>query len=321
MPYAEHHLRYVSAETAPRPLPAWACAMTRIGSSLAQIDPGHRRIVVGVTVPARGFAAALAAAALVLRRNQLDPVEPDDAEIHFELLRAQPPGTPVKLLQGGRLHDGRLRGVEERDGAELLAVSTRKMMRYLPKAVALNVRISDSAVIAGSDMRSRRIDVRPLLAGFLAGQAAGAYATQSRLDCILAGTVTQLVADLTTAEFTTDGSAHEPGCLQDLARANGAPGAASSSRSALVAAGVSEDELPPETPHAVIFDGGRAYTRLGHAWEESHHLVIIDRSQAAADGAAEALNLAYFERVSDAGLEGIECPPSMEITSFEVMSR
>ena len=261
--------------------------MAELGDALARIDPRRRRIVVGVTVPARGYAAPLAAAAHVLRRNQLDPMEPSDAELHFEVLRAQPVDTPIKLIQGGRVHDGRLLGVEEREGIELLMISTRGMKRYLPKAVALSVSVADNTKV-GTELRARRITVPPLLGAFLSDKEAAAFMTQTRLDCVIAGTLTQTVADLGDRTFTTDSGTRTPGSLQELARAAGAPGTASASRSALVAGGASEEELPDMTPHLVVFDGGRAYVRLSHAWPASHHLVVIDRSLASAEPAAEA---------------------------------
>ena len=313
----EHHLRYaLEGDHASRALPQWAGVVAGLGEALAEIDPGQRRIVVGITLPARGYAAALAAAAHVLRRNQLEPMEPSDADIHFEVLRAQPEGTPIKLLQGGRVHDGRLLGIEEREGKELLTISTRGMKRYLPKAVALSVSVADRAK-AGADLRSRRIDIPPLLAPFLTDKEAAAFMTQTRLDCVIAGTMTQIAADLTEPSFTADAGARSLGSLQDLARAAGAPGASSASRAQLIAGGASEEELPDNAPRLVIFDGGRAYVRLAHAWPASHHLVVIDRSHASAESAAEALNLAYFERVGDADVGPADRPPSMEISAFE----
>src|SRR5205814_1876300 len=116
-----------------------------------------------------------------------------------------------------------------------------------------------------------RIEVPPLLAGFVEGQQAAAYATQSRVDCVIAGTLTMTTADLTVPEFTTDLEPGSCGCLQDLARVTGVAGASAGSRALLVASGASEEDLPAEAPRIVVFDGGRAYVRLGHAWPRSHH--------------------------------------------------
>jgi hypothetical protein len=320
---AEQHLRYIDGGTgAARALPAWARLMARLGATLAEIDPAERRLVVGVTLPTRAYAAALAAAAHVLRRDQLAPMEPSDADAHFELLRALPEGTAVKLVQGGKVHDGRLLGIEVRDGTEFLMVAGRRgMTRLLPKNVALSVRPADKPAAENGDLRSRRIAIPPLLAAFVDAPHAANYATQTRLDCVIAGTLTMATADLTAEEFTADSAPDSCGCLQDLARVRGVAGASSASRAHLVAGGASEEDLPGEVPWMVVFDGGRSYARLGHAWTASHHLVVIDRSQVSAEGAAEALNFAYFERSGECELTRLPCPSSMELLAFEAVSR
>ena len=123
----------------------------------------------------------------------------------------------------------------------------------------------------------------------------------------------------TAAEFSAAETAEVRGCLQDLARASGVAGASSGSRSVLLAAGADEEDLPGDVPRLVVFDGVRGYARLGHAWTKSHHLVLIDRSQPSAEPAAEALNFAYFERVGEDDLAAIDCPPSLELMSFEAL--
>lgn len=318
LPALEAQLQYISpSATTPESLPLWAAIMTRIGADLAEVDPTQQPLVVGVTLPARGFAAALSAAAHVLRRNELDPVEPDDPDAHFDDLCALPEGTAIKFMLGGRLHEGRLLGRVERDGKEFLKIKTRGVDRFLPKKVALDVQMPDVARDSGQDLRSRRIDVPPLLAGLVDGPTADAYASRSRVDCILVGTLTALTADLTAREFVVAESRSDVGCLQDLVRAQDVAGAAAGSRSALVAGGTDEADLPSLEPHLVVFDGGRGYTRLGHRWPSSHHLVVLDRSSAQAEPAAEALNFAYFERAGDHNLGGRGIPPSMELLAFE----
>jgi hypothetical protein len=313
----DHHLGYLRyAGAAPEALPTWARLMARLGAELAEVDPAEQRIVVGVTLPTRGYAAAIASAAHVLRRNQLDPPDPSDADLHFEELRALPVGTPIKFMRGGRLRDGRLLGTEMREGKELLKISTRGMTELLPKQIALNVRPADSTGQDG-DLRSRRIDLPPLLTAFVGPQDGPSYVTQSRLDCIIVGILTSVTTDLTAAEFGVGSAPGISGRLQDLVRARGVAGAATGSRTVLVPAGADEEELPEERPWLVVFDGGRGYIRLGHLWTSSHQMVIIDRSAPPAEPAAEALNFAYFERTGEVDLGIAEIPLSMELVAFE----
>jgi hypothetical protein len=316
----EHHLGYLrSPGDAPEALPSWATLIAHAGAELAEINPAQQRIIVGVTVPTRGYASAIAAAAHVLRRNQLNPLDPSDADLHFEQLRELPAGTAIKLRQGGRLHDGLLLGTEVREGNELLKVSTRGMTRLLPKQIALNVRAADGTKQDGH-LRSRRIEIPPLLTAFLDQQDAASYATNSRVDCIIVGTLTSITTDLMEPGFGAGSDPSVHGCLQDLVRARGVAGAATGSRTALVPAGADEDELTEHKPWLVIFDGGRGYTRLGHLWTRSHHLVVIDRSAPSAEPAAEAFNFAYFERSGEVDFGTAEVPPSIELLAFERLS-
>ena len=104
-------------------LPDWAELMVSLGQALAEADPGERRFVIGVTLPTRGFAAALAVCAYVVRRNALDPMEPSDEDLHFDELRALPEGTAIKLL-----HD------------DLGAADEQIVMAALPATIASGTR-------------------------------------------------------------------------------------------------------------------------------------------------------------------------------------
>lgn len=291
--------------------------MARLGATLAEVDPAERRMIVGVTLPTRGYASAIAVAAHVLRRNQLDPMEPSDADSHFEMLRSLPAGTPVRFLKGGKSHRGRMLGIVTSQGAECVKIETRGMKQTLPREIAINVRPAGDAADANGALMARTIVIPPLVSAFADGPAATAYVTQSRIDCVIAGVLTAMTADLTALEFSADARPDDRGCLQELARVSGVPGASSSHRSLLVAAGTSEEDVQPGSPRLVVFDGGKAYVRLGHLWTSSHHLVAIDRSLPSAEPGAEALNLAYFERVGEPDLGLGECPPSMELIAFE----
>src|SRR5690242_2412455 len=62
-------------------LPKWAQFMARCGHLLAAAE--GRRITIGVTVPARGYSAVLAAAGATLARDALEPMAPSDLEVHL----------------------------------------------------------------------------------------------------------------------------------------------------------------------------------------------------------------------------------------------
>ena len=57
-----------------RPLPSWAALMAGLGARLAEIDPAERRVIAGVTLPSRGYAAALAEGDLSERARRKNSV-------------------------------------------------------------------------------------------------------------------------------------------------------------------------------------------------------------------------------------------------------
>jgi hypothetical protein len=291
--------------------------MARLGATLAEVDPAERRMIVGVTLPTRGYASAIAVAAHVLRRNQLDPMEPSDADSHFEMLRSLPAGTPIRFLKGGKSHLGRMLGIVVSQDAECVKIETRGMRQTLPRGIAMSVRPTQDAADADRALIARAIVIPPLVSAFAAGPAAAAYVTQSRIDCAIVGVLTAMTADLIALEFRADTREDDRGCLQELARVSGVRGASSSHRSLLVPAAANEEDVPTGSPRLVVFDGGKAYVRFGHLWTSSHQLVVIDRSLPSAEPGAEALNLAYFERAGEPDLGVGECPPSMELISFQ----
>jgi hypothetical protein len=300
-------------------LPDWARFMVGLGDALAQEPSGCGYTTVGLTVPTRAFAAALAVAGFVLRRNVDDPMDPGDVEEHFALLAAQPSGTAITLQQGARIHDGRLLGIVERDGAELIQVETRKMVRYLPKTLALQVRLTGEDQ-APEHLRARRVQVPPLLRALTGIDAATTYMTTARADGLIAGTLAALEEELTEEPLapTLAGFSPPTGTLQEIVRARDLAGASRHFRTVIVPASSPVHEADKAlTPKLVIFDGGRPYLRLRHLWPSAHRLVVIDRSLGTAEEAADELSMAFIDRRSDSDiLEGLGAPSSIEAFAF-----
>jgi hypothetical protein len=300
-------------------LPDWARFMLALGDALASEDAADGRMTVGVTVPTRAFAAALAAAGFVLRRNADDPMEPGDAEEHFARLAAQPSGTAITLQQGERIHDGRLLGIVERNGSELIQLETRKMVRYLPKTLALQVRITGEDH-APEHLRARRVQVPALLRALIGVDAATTFLMTARADCVIAGTLAALHEELTEEPLapTLAGFSPPSGTLQEVVRVRDLPGASRHFRTVIVPASSPVHEADQGlAPKLVIFDGGRPYLRLRHLWPAAHRLVIIDRSVGTAEEAADELSMAFIDRRSDSDLlESLGAPSSIEAFAF-----
>jgi hypothetical protein len=292
--------------------------MARAGDLLAGAD--GRRLTIGLTVPARGFSAAFAACAVVLCRDLVEPMAPDDVDLHLTTLRETPPGTPVKFHANDQIHDGRWRGIQEFDDAEMLCFETRKMVRRLPLRSALKIRLTGETEPA-AQLQARRVRPAPLLREMLGPSAAVTYVTTARADCLVVGTKNLLEEELTGERFFAGGSEYDTagGILQDLARARDLAGTRRYYRTVIVPSTTGPSaEISGLTPPVVIFDGGRAYLRWRHVWPEARQLVIIDRSVSSAEEAAGELSMAFIERERESNLlRKVEVPESVEAIIFE----
>lgn len=291
--------------------------MAQLGHLLAEAD--GRRLTAGLTVPARGFAAALAAAAAVVCRDVIHPLAPDDLEEHLATLRTTPPRTPIKYHAKDKIHDGLWLGIESVAGSEMLSFETRRMNRKLPLRCALHIRLTGE-VASDTQLQAKRVQVPPILRNVLGDSAALTYLTTTRPDCLIVGTQHSLEEELMAETFyaANEGDSSGGG-LQELVRARELPGARRYYRTVIVpsTSGPAPD-LREANPHVVVFDGGRPYLRWRHLWPGARHLVLIDRSVTSAEEAASELSMAYIERAGDEPLfDSLEIPPGVEAIAFE----
>jgi len=293
--------------------------MAACGQWLAETD--DPALTIGLTVPARGFAAVFAAAAAALTREEIDPMAPDDVQLHLATLRETPAGTPLKFHAGAKIYDGRWKGIRPMDGSEMLTFETRQgVTRMLPLDAALSIRLTGETA-SPRQLQARNVQTPPLLNAMIGAPTALTYTTTARADCLLVGTKTLLEEELTAEMFYATGGIGEPGggVLQDLVRARDLAGARRYYRTIIVPSATrpAPDAREAE-PHLVIFDGGRAYLRWRHLWPTARQLVIIDRSLSSAEDAASELSMAFIDRAKERSLpRRLKVPAGVEAICFE----
>ncbi len=300
-------------------IPAWAQFMVHCGCLLAR--GGIRAVTVGLSVPARGYAAAFATVGVTIERDRLEPMAPDDLELHLTTLRETPARTPIKYHARDQIYDGRWLGIVQVGDEEMLAFETKqRVTRYLRLSAALSIHLTGETSSTGQ-LRANRLKAPPLLEAMLGESGALTFITTARTDCLLVGTQTLLEEDLTAGTFFARGDAANAsgGTLQDIVRARELPGAKRYYRAVIVpSASGPNTETRSLCPQVVVFDGGRAYIRWRHLWPTARQLVIIDRSMPSADEAAYELSTAFAERKAASPLlTDLRIPVGVEAISFE----
>src|SRR4051794_34482682 len=92
---------YYAGEEGWEQLPDWARFFLSLGAFVAAQPKSETRWIVGVAVPTRAFAAALAAVGAIYQRTVLSK-NSESCEEHFRHLCALPSGTPVTYLRERR---------------------------------------------------------------------------------------------------------------------------------------------------------------------------------------------------------------------------
>lgn len=120
---AENYNLFISKDNSWESLPAWAGFWINLGKFLANLPLQNERVIVGVALPTRCYAATMTAVGSIL--GNLNKKVYSNAEEHFNLLCKLPYKTPVKILAKNskgkdRLYDGYLLGCQEMKHGETI---------------------------------------------------------------------------------------------------------------------------------------------------------------------------------------------------------
>jgi hypothetical protein len=299
------------------PLPGWARYLIELGQFAVLHRLPDRRLVVGISVASRAYAALFAALGVATAAYE-DP-EKGDPRAHFDWLASLPVRTRLRYRHGTHLYCGELLGVEQRAGDEHLAIRTLSAgLTYLRRWDMCG----DIQPLEPGEEFVRR---RPLTANptFLAACWPGldplVHASYTSLDCLLIGIKDALRPEALEQEFVcpVGAAVSHTGVLNDLLRCDAFEHNPNDHDRTTILSSFA-DEVPSrlkrEVPPAVVFDGAAAYLRLRSHWRKSPWIVVIDRTSAAAIAAGDAFNQELALSLNDADVG--KPPAGFEVRAY-----
>jgi hypothetical protein len=323
------------------PLPYWAWFFTALGKAIGEQTQSEVRTIAGLAVPARPYAAALAAAGIVAARAAV-PFGSSDPYKHFEWLSTLPAGTPVCLIESGKEYKGVFVGCTETSYGPRAGVQVEKnikgagggMKRWFPPETATSIRESDKEISAaklpkkqgGKTVLSEQdvIKQNRFVQHFLAEANIYEFITSSRLECVIAGHTGLLRQEIKETAFGSrppHGGEMEQGALQDVLRVSKFSGARDSYRASVVYANSRTlPDLPGNvTPAVVVFDGAAGFLKWRDSFRHSSWIVLIDRTERLAADATDLLNIEYLQYRTEEGSlpETPPVPEGVELTVFQ----
>ena len=300
-----------------RPLPDWAEFLIKVGGHAATYRCDGRRLVVGLSLPARDFGAAFCAVGAVQANYRSRAIE--DPRAHFEWLLSLEHGTRLRYTDGNKLKSGNLAGKWFGLGHDWLEIQTTNDAPIYKRRWD---KCGDIYPVEEEQdfYRPRALQTNP---AFVAAAAPGIdtrdFASHTEMECLLVGEKTKLGRDLEGQQFLAADSAIV-GVLNDLVRCDGFEANANDHDRAVLVSAFDEvgiAKLKRKTPPIVIFDGPTAFLRTRANWRTSNWIVVLDRTSSSALDSGVAFNneLAKSFGVLQLGLGAV--PPGVEIRAFE----
>jgi hypothetical protein len=302
-----------------RCMPDWLGFFLRLGERVAAAhDAGFQKTCVVVIPPVRSFAAVFCATGAVVGVAITAEALPD-IDVHFASLASLKPGTPLVVKMGKKIYAATFSGVAEKAGRPFIVIEYDGMTQYLPKQE------SHRAQVGSGGKRSLPRSARPTGAAgdqaieVLLGDYATKFLSVPTADAVLVGQVSLLQQEMASITIRPQGEPAAVAALSALLRPSRFLPEGGIPRSLLLSDRVSEFEMTVEdTPHVVVFDGGRAFSRFRHRFRQSSWIAVLDRCGGTFQEGADVANQEFAVRQGLAGyLDGIELPPGTEMQAFE----
>jgi hypothetical protein len=303
-----------------RPVPSWLAFFFSLGTRAAIAQQSGRRVSVVVVPPVRCFAAAAAAASAVTAVARAAEALPG-VEEHFNALTQLPLGTSVVVKMGERIYAAKFAGVVDQGKGSFIHVEYGGMTHYIPKQLCQRIQVGKGGrrTLPKVSLRPRQSDA-DVIAAIVGPTVSADFLSVPTVDVVLIGHVALLSEELTSL-LVRPASLQANGylALSGLLRSASFLPEGGISRSMLVSDRVAEFEMPvSDTPHVVVFDGARAFTRYRSEFTRSSWIVILDRCSPGLIEGADVANGEFARRTGDADFMDMMIAPSgTEVQVFE----
>lgn len=303
-------------------LPRWARAYLSIGETIAQWDDHNTRMVVGIALPTRAYAALMISAGIVLEREKTEII---DATANFHRIMELPLGTALLYKVKGKSIRAVFDGTQTVHGDLRLRVRVQKKSAgggtYLldaPQALALEVLpgIAGERGLSDRVHRARKSE-ELFLKNFLSHTLRDEFLLYPRLDCLVIGTTAMLREETQLGLVSTGRYGTHPGTLQDILKVRKFIRQGQTYRSEVMALGI---EALPDTvvPYLTIFDGALSFLKWRDSWRQTHWIAVLDRTETHFPEAVNVLNQQYVTDRMNAEIPVLPTlPAGMEILLFK----
>ena len=277
------------------PLPQWSQFCLELGYLIGVQEVTENRLVVGVAIPIRAYAASFTAVGVIAgslsRLNRSN-----DALKRFQQLFTLTSGTTlyyrrengerVKVIFDGPTTDG------------LIELHSMVHIYKIPPNLAMRIEFPAKELTQspGRSYRQSSTDIPPFLSYLFSESVANEMILQSRLDCIIIGSIGRIEQEINYTKFAVQNAKGEflNGVLQDIIRVRRFSASTETYRSDIFYTHSNEHPGSQlEIPEVVIFDGAKSFLKWGYNYRYSHCIVLLASTEADFDAAVQAFNESF----------------------------
>ena len=314
-------LHYLSKERW-TPLPQWGQFFLDIGHALSAREENGNRIVVGLALPTRAYAASLIAAGIVVGRASLS--DQNEALERFQQLASLEIGTSLLYRKEGKRVKTLFQGVEKKGNRSWLKLDSGSEKYMVPPNLALQVEFPAKQFASPPKRSSRKTStaISPFLANFLSQKTAKEAILRSHLDCLIIGSAGRLdreVNDISFAVMDTTGKFVE-GKAQDIIRVRRFSQNEAYRSDVYYTHGRDFLERQAEMPSVVIFDGSTSFLKWKAYWSHPHCVVIFDQTERDFDAAIQVFNEEFIKNHLDEEVDlnlSLEIPKRLPLSIYQ----
>lgn len=308
-------------------IPSWGEFFVEFGKKLAQVNQEGERLIVGIAVPTRAYAAALISLGVVLERSNSSKITLQE---HFKSLCELPEGTPITFQEESKIYKGHFLRYEKNHGQDGIWIALeRRSMRWIPFKWAINieklsvenpVELNKIALLPDKQSGKRIKFAYDFVTGLIGQKNLQTFFKKTRFDCAILGRANILREELIHTPFSIlSEEKFNRGTLQDILRVRKFMGQEEHYHTNVFRMDSSKPpRRPTNDPYITIFDGAIGFLKWRDLWKNSHCVAIFDRTEPSFDNAITTFNQEYIKnRIDTSSIEINSLPPNCEIMAYK----
>lgn len=291
------------------PLPEWARFYINLGEAVASYNMNQGRLVLGLAIPTRAFAASLIAAGIVATLSRV-PVTSLDENEYFNHFCTLETGTPLVYRCRNRVFQAVFDGVTEFEGEKRIRLRITNprggnLTALLNANQSMGVTKAKTKHKLPKSQGGRKILADDRFTRSLLPDGVDVYefASSSRLECLIVGRVKSFYSEAIKTQFAAKSdNKFLVGNLQALLRIRKfSP--RQPYRSDIYHLGQRNAAAPSTLPKFVLFDGSQAYLQCRHFLRQSPWIILLDRTDRSFHEAVHFVNDGYARRTGQGALQ------------------